>query len=119
MSSPDTIKVAIYGGSFNPPHIAHQMACLYLLSCCDVDEVWLVPCFQHPFDKSLAPFDDRFALCQALTEPLKNVQVSRIEQELGGESRTLRTVKALLAAHPERQFALVIGADILLERHKW
>jgi len=45
--------------------------------------------------------------------------VSDIERELGGESRTLRTLEALLARQPERKLRLVIGADVLHDRHKW
>ena len=39
--------------------------------------------------------------------------------ELGGESRTLRTVQALQAAHPAHQFSLVIGSDLQAETASW
>ena len=46
------MRVALFGGSFNPPHVAHQLVALYVLETQPVDELWLIPCFQHPFEKS-------------------------------------------------------------------
>lgn len=116
------MRIAIFGGSFNPPHVAHQLACAYVLATARprVDEVWMVPTFKHPFDKRLAPFADRAAMCERAAEAFGGrVRVSRIEAELGGESYTLRTVKALAEQHREHELALVIGADLVAERVKW
>src|SRR5262249_29678088 len=47
------------------------------------------------------------------------VRVSRLEEELGGESYTLRTVQELRARRPADELALVIGADLVAERERW
>jgi nicotinate-nucleotide adenylyltransferase len=114
-------RAAILGGSFNPPHLGHQMICLWALSTEQVDEVWIVPCFAHPFRKQLQPFADRVAMCEraAAVLPVGRVRVSRVEEELGGESRTLYTIQHLVAQHPGTRFRLLIGADILAERAEW
>ena len=84
------MRVAIFGGSFNPPHLAHQMAALYVLETAAVDELWLVPAFRHPFGKALAPFADRLEMCELAAAALgTRVKVSAIERESGVESRTL------------------------------
>jgi nicotinate-nucleotide adenylyltransferase len=113
--------VAIFGGSFNPPHIAHQMVCLYVLETQDVERVVVVPCFRHPFDKKLAPFADRLDMCRAAAAPFGDrVVVSPIEQDLGGDSsRTLLTVQALAKTMPGASFRLIVGSDLLPEREKW
>jgi len=114
------MDVALYGGSFNPPHIGHQMVGLYVLETAGVDQIWFIPCFKHPFDKALAPFDDRFRMCELAAAALgPRAMVSAIERELGEESRTLRTVRALAARHPEHRFSLVIGADLVDETDSW
>jgi nicotinate-nucleotide adenylyltransferase len=114
------MKIALFGGSFDPPHVAHQMACLYVLQTYDVDELWMVPCYQHPFDKRMAPYAHRVAMCRLAAAPLgPRVLVSTIEEELGGPSYTLTTVRALTARHPEHEFFLTIGADLLRERERW
>jgi len=114
------MRVAIFGGSFNPPHVAHQMVALYVLETAPVDGLWFVPCFRHPFDKPLAPFEDRFVMCERAVVALgSRVRVSDIERDIGGESRTLRTVRRLQALHPEHAFSLVIGGDLVAEVPTW
>ncbi len=114
------MRVAIFGGSFNPPHVAHQMAALYVLETAPVDELWLVPAARHAFGKSLAPFEDRLAMCRLAADALgPRVRVSAIERDLGGESRTLKTIRRLRQDHPEHTFSLVIGADLVGEVASW
>jgi nicotinate-nucleotide adenylyltransferase len=119
MSAPAR-TVAIFGGSFNPPHVAHLMAAIWVVETQPVDELWALPTFHHPFDKALAPFDDRAEMLRLLVAPLApRVQVSTIERDLPPPSRTLDTLHALAARHPDTAWRLVVGADILAERDKW
>jgi nicotinate-nucleotide adenylyltransferase len=113
-------EIALLGGSFNPPHIGHLMAALYVRSVVGVDAVWLVPSFNHPFGKPLAPFDDRVALCEALGADLGPwFQVCRAESEVGGEGRTIELLEYLLPRFPEHRFRWVLGSDILADLPKW
>ena len=114
------MRVALFGGSFNPPHVAHQLAALYVLETRPLDQLWLIPCFQHPFEKSLEPFADRMRMCELAAAALgPRVLVSDVEGRLGGESRTLRTVQALRSSHPADEFSLVIGSDLEGETASW
>jgi nicotinate-nucleotide adenylyltransferase len=114
------MRVAIFGGSFNPPHLAHQMAALYVLETAAIDEVWIVPTFQHAFGKALAPFADRLAMCVLAAAALgPRVRVVAIERELGAESYTLRTVRRLQQDFPAHAFSLVIGGDLVPEVSSW
>ena len=114
------MRVALYGGSFNPPHVAHQLAALYVLETQPIDELWFVPCFKHPFDKALEPFEDRLEMCRRAAAALgPRARGSDVEGRLGGESRTLRTVKALLAETPGLELSLVVGADLVAELPSW
>jgi len=114
------MRVALFGGSFNPPHVAHQMAALYILETAPVEELWFVPCFKHPFNKSLAPFEDRFEMCRLTALALgSRVQVSDIEQVIGAESRTLKTVRRLQEDYRQHQFSWVIGSDLVDEMDHW
>ena len=113
------MKVAVFGGSFNPPHVAHVLACALVLATEDVDRLLVVPAYKHPFAKTLAPFEDRAAMCELAMSGMPRVEVSRVEAALGGESRTLRTLSHLAAEHPDWAMRLVIGADILAEAPRW
>jgi nicotinate-nucleotide adenylyltransferase len=111
--------VAIFGGSFNPPHVAHVLAVTWVLATEDVERLVMIPTFQHPFGKPLAPYDARVRMCELAAAWLPRVTVSRVEEELGGESRTLRTLEHLAALHPDWRMRLVIGGDVVLEADKW
>ena len=112
--------VAIFGGSFNPPHLAHVLAAAFVLAMEDaVDELWVVPCFQHPFCKNLASFEDRLAMSQLAFSWLPRVVVSTVERDLGGESRTIRTIRHLQQLDPQRKMRLVIGTDVVLDAPRW
>jgi nicotinate-nucleotide adenylyltransferase len=113
------MKVAVFGGSFNPPHVGHVLACALVLAVEDVERLLVVPAFQHPFAKPLAPFEDRVAMCELGMGWMPRVEVSRVEESLGGESRTLRTLHHLAEAHPDWSLRLVIGADILGDASRW
>jgi nicotinate-nucleotide adenylyltransferase len=113
-------RVALYGGSFNPPHVAHQMVGLYVLETVAVDELWIVPAFIHAFGKPLAPFEDRLQMCALAVAALgARARVSDVERELGGPSRTLHTLHRLRERHPDHEFSLVIGADLVDEVPSW
>lgn len=118
-SSAGAPRIGIYGGSFNPPHVAHVLAAAYVLACRDVDRVLVVPTFQHPFAKQLTPFADRIAMCRLAFRDLARVEVSSIEEDLGGESRTVRTLEHLQSLHPDWRMRLIVGADVVHELDRW
>src|SRR5580704_15507761 len=113
------MKVAVFGGSFNPPHVGHVLACALVLSTEDVDRVLVVPAYKHAFAKALVSFEDRARMCELAMASMPQVEVSRVEQELGGESLTIRTLEHLAQAHADWRLRLVIGADILPETPRW
>lgn len=122
VTPPAPRHVALLGGSFNPPHVAHLMAAWWALSTQPVDEVWLLPAFAHPFGKELAPFEDRVRMCELAARALRGVHVCAAERELAGDplvGKTARTLEHLLAKHPGHRFSLVVGADVLPETAKW
>jgi nicotinate-nucleotide adenylyltransferase len=114
--------VALLGGSFNPPHVAHLMAAYWTLATQGVREVWLLPSYRHPFGKDLAPFEDRVEMCALAARALRGLAVCTAERELADDphvGRTARTLEHLVAKHPRHDFALVVGADVLGEIEKW
>lgn len=111
--------LAVFGGSFNPPHLAHVLAIVVVQARFSIDRILVIPTFQHPFAKALAPYEDRLEMCRLAMGWLPRVEISRVEEELGGESRTLRTLEHLRARHPAHALRLVMGADIVVESKKW
>src|SRR5687767_13987437 len=96
-------RVGLFGGSFNPPHVAHQLVALYVLETQAVDELWFVPTYVHPLakQKQLVSYRHRVAMCELAAAPLgPRAIVSRVEEELAQRpgfvaSRTLDLVEHL------------------------
>ena len=118
------MRIAVYGGSFNPPHVAHAMVASWLLWTDQVDEVWMVPVYRHAFEgiqqKKLASYEQRVHWCTLLTSDVdERIQVCDIEAQLPVPSYSIDTLSALRERYPEHQFRLVIGADVLPDLPKW
>lgn len=112
--------IGFFGGSFDPPHFGHLRLAEWSLEAGALDRLLIAPVYAHALDKrSTASFEHRVAMCELAFCKLERAEVSRIEAELGGVSRTLRTLQALRARHPGAKFRLVIGADILEQTHRW
>lgn len=113
-------NIAIYGGSFNPPHVGHQLAVAYVLMSEPVDELWVMPAASHAFSKSLAPYAQRVDMLRlAMRHFGSRVHVCTLESELPLPSRTLHTLQAVRRARPEAALTLVVGADVLAESAHW
>ena len=113
------MTIAIYGGSFDPPHMAHVLAVKHVLTLDEVSRVIVVPVFQHALDKSLSPFEIRLAMCRRAFGDDDRVTVSDIERDLPRPSYTLHTVEELRRAYPNTAFRLVVGGDVLGETSRW
>jgi nicotinate-nucleotide adenylyltransferase len=92
------MQVAFYGGSFNPPHVAHVLAAAYLRSVGGFDRVLFVPVFSHAFDKQLADYEHRVRMCELAVGWLPGVEVSRVEERVVPVVPTTR-IRALAARH--------------------
>ena len=112
-------SVAIYGGSFDPPHVSHVLAAVYALKVGGFDQVLVVPVFEHAFQKQLTPFQHRLRMCELAFQGIDGVLVSPIERELATPSLTLRTLEALSAVHPDWALRLLVGSDVLSDTAKW
>jgi nicotinate-nucleotide adenylyltransferase len=113
-------RVAVYGGSFDPPHLGHVLSVAWALCADNVDEVWIVPTWEHAFGKQHgAPFHERKRMCELAFAPFRNVEISDVERRLGGVSKTLYTLQALQDEHPEARFRLLVGADVLPTTDRW
>lgn len=111
--------IAIYGGSFNPPHVGHVLAAAYVLQTAAVDAVWVLPVWRHALDKAISvDFETRLRLCR-LGFAVLGDHVAVRDDERGGSGRTLDLVTALQARYPADRFRLILGSDILAERDRW
>lgn len=112
-------SLAVYGGSFDPPHVAHLFTASYLLATGGFERVLVVPVYEHAFDKQLAPFEHRIAMCRLCFAGLSGVEVSDVEAALPRPSYTERTLERLARDRPGAQLRFVMGSDALADTDKW
>ena len=111
-------KIGIFGGSFNPIHNWHVKLIEETLAKKLVDEVWIIPCKEHVFDKKLINADKRLRMIEYAIEGIENVRINDIEIKTNGKSYTLNTLRELKKKYPH-EFYLIVGSDILSELDKW
>lgn len=91
------VKIALFGGSFDPPHAGHDAAVKAILSSLKPDLLIIMPSFLNPFKKSFsAPPQLRLRWCQALWSDAPGVEVSDYEISQNRPVPTIQSVKFLL-----------------------
>ena len=114
------MNIALFGGSFDPPHTGHRAIVRRLARRSSIDRIWVLPAFRHPFEKKMAPFPLRLKLCRLAFGDLgKKVQIKDVERQLGGKSWTVETVRYLCRRYPRHDFFWVVGADAYRARRSW
>lgn len=112
-------NVAVYGGSFDPPHLGHVMVPTHLLlNDPSIHQVLITVCYQQT-GKNLTHFRHRMEMARLAFGWLPRVEVSAVEGHLGGESATLRTMEHLHKEHPDWALRFVMGSDLLETCHTW
>lgn len=112
-------KIAIYGGSFDPPHKGHKLLAKNLASVCGAEKVIIIPTALSPFkNSSSATAEDRLNMCKLFfKEDL--FSISDIEIKRGGKSYTVDTLRQVKEENPDVELFLFMGDDMLLSFDKW
>ncbi len=114
-------RIAVFGGSFDPPHVGHVLLAAWALSAGGIDRLLVVPTFAHAFAKRSARFEDRIAMARlafSIFDPAR-VEVSDLEAHLPPPSYTVRTLEAVRAGWPGASLRLLVGSDILADLPRW
>ena len=111
------MKIAILGGSFDPPHKGHVAIANRLLKLLNFDQVWLMPCYQHPFNKNLSAPNIRFEMTKFLENAL--VKVSDLEIKKKTISYSIDALNYLKKTYPHDKFSWIIGTDQVGSFTKW
>jgi len=107
------MRIAIYGGSFNPVHFGHVGLARWVVEHTDIDEVWLMVSPNNPLKSpsELAPESERLAGVVKAIEGIAGLRASDFEFHLPRPSYTANTLRELKKAYPEHEFSLLIGED--------
>lgn len=116
------VRIALFGGSFDPIHIGHAMIANYVAQSELVDEVWLMPGRINPLKQSAnLPADSsmRIDMCNLVADKCLNVKVCDVELHMPEPSYTCDTLARLRNLYPQHTFCLLIGSDNWKIFNRW
>jgi nicotinate-nucleotide adenylyltransferase len=117
------MRVALFGGSFDPPHHGHTAIAGAAADVFDLDQVLFVPVGRQPLKPEGAPanFDDRLAMVELAcrTDPRFAVSDLDAPRSDGKPNYTVETLATLHEAMPDARLFNLVGADSFLNLRRW
>lgn len=116
------MKIAIYGGTFNPPHRGHVESLQAVYEQAKPDRVLVIPASIPPHKQLAAGSPDaeeRLELTRLAFKELPYAEVTDMELTRTGKSYTSDTVAELLRKYPDAELMLAMGTDMFLSFETW
>lgn len=114
-------RLAVFGGTFDPPHVAHLVVAQDVVEALDLDALWFVPARvpPHKQDESFSPGRVRVEMLRAAMDDDARLGVSDVELERDGPSFTVDTLRELGDRLPRTRLHFVLGVDQFAEFGSW
>ena len=119
--APEPVKLGVFGGTFDPPHIAHLVAAQEIHGQLGLDRLLLMVAAAppHKLDREVSAGEVRLEMVRAAIAGDPRFEASAIELEREGPSYTVDTLRTLRELHPGAELFLAIGADQAVELESW
>ncbi len=115
------MKVGLFGGTFNPPHIAHLIVAEAIRDQYDLDQVWWIPNHVSPHKVGFegTPPEHRLAMVRLAIAEHPDFELCDLEIRRARVSYTVDTLRILQAQYPSLDFYFIIGGDSLATFDRW
>lgn len=115
------MKIAIYGGAFNPVHKEHVNIAIAAKRELGLDKVIVIPTFKsaHKGGTLTVRAKDRLDMCRAAFEKLEGFEVSDCEIKRGGVSYSYVTCRRFKKLYPDDELYFIMGGDMLKSFPDW
>jgi len=117
------MRVALFGGSFDPPHHGHIAIAMAAADVFDLHRVLFAPVGRQPLKQERIPasFDDRLAMVELACRADPRFTVSNLDapRSDGAPNYTVETLATLQEAIPEARLFNLVGADSFLDLPRW
>jgi nicotinate-nucleotide adenylyltransferase len=115
------VRLGIFGGSFDPPHLGHLLVVTDAFEALDLDHLVFVPAAVQPLKagQGVATPRHRLAMVRLLVGDDPRFSVDPIEIEREGLSYTVETLAAFAERHPEAERFFLVGTDVLAAFRQW
>ena len=122
MTSTASLRIGLFGGTFDPPHVGHLVTAVNVRHALNLDIVILMVA-NDPWQKSgardVTTAEDRFAMVEAAVSVVDGVVAGRDEIDRGGPSYTADTLMALAEKHPGAELFTIVGDDAAAHIDTW
>lgn len=122
------MKLGLFGGTFDPPHVGHLMIMSQVADVLELDIVMMIPCAVPPHDKvPIASFEQRVEMCKMSLSEFDDAKtkfiVNDIEGELEEPSYTWRTITEIDEVYSKHgvkaEMFLILGTDEYVALPNW
>ena len=115
------MKIAVFGGSFDPVHVEHIRLAEAAIEELGLDKLFVMPAHTPPHKKgkTLSADADRLELCRLAFEDIGKVEVSDYEIAQGGTSYTYLTCRHFKEQYPSAEIFWIVGTDMLRDFPTW
>lgn len=108
------MKIALFGGAFDPPHLGHRVVADSLIKNKIVDEVWFVPVYKHPWadrynKHKFVSYEDRVVMLDLTVGDIKGAKIAHYKDI----SFTFNILEYFSKKHPDHDFSWVMGSEYL------
>ena len=122
MTSTASLRIGLFGGTFDPPHVGHLVTAVNVRHALNLDIVILMVA-NDPWQKSgardVTTAEDRFAMVEAAVSVVDGVVAGRDEIDRGGPSYTADTLMTLAEKHPGAELFTIVGDDAAAGLTSW
>lgn len=122
MNSNKKLKIGVFGGSFNPPHIGHVRVAESATQQLNLDKLFVVPSGVPPHKKipmNTPSAYSRQTLSELAFGDIPNAIISDFEMTKSEPSYTIDTIKKVHAEYPNSYIFLLMGSDMYLSLETW
>ena len=115
------MRLGIFGGTFDPPHVGHLLAAVDAFERLALDRLVFVPAAVQPLkaEAGSSRAEHRLAMVRALAGADSRFAVDPIEIDRAGLSYTVDTLAELARRHPDAERFFLVGADTVGSFTKW
>ncbi len=116
-----TVRLGIFGGTFDPPHVGHLLAASDAYEVLQLDRLILVPAKEQPFKAGTvcASPGDRLQMLRGMVDGDERFTVDAVEIERPGLSFTVDTLALFAERHADAHLCFLIGEDLVSQLADW
>lgn len=115
------MKIALFGGSFNPIHLGHIKLADAVKNQFNIDNIILMPAgvSPHKDNSNFVSSQHRYNMCKLAVRGKSKIEVSDLEIKKQGRSYSYLTLNSLKEIYPNDDIYMIVGGDMYLTLQDW